>query len=476
MPTPEDIQRKKDFLALFAAPAGGEKPAKAVVVEQVKARLRTLAQGPEGLQKIDAMVEAMGPKAKTEESRAVLAEALKVRFNIETLSGDLSTKALPRLYHICKMVPEAHVRDNDKLLSIVRNSRKNKDGVAGWFRHVKTEGGLGFYKAPGQVEINVPKVGLPFYRKDGAGNRNVYEAFDFTTLHEIGHAVDEKLQFMSRAGATGTTGAWKEESVASVAAVGVEQKGLARDFPLVPAQSLRSYLSAVLEGDAPATAARGVLDRIKEARSAVTNSKSNRKDFVAAITRIVAINKKIAAAEGDDILELKKSRMSVWKDARGKVGARMAEVGAPYVTDTGKLDLDGLEAAIDEAIEEMEGAASPGVGADLADRVVAHGATAWAQSLRLRNSLTELWDDDDACAAAAVGGRVYQQAYAQVWVSYNLEARSKKLSGYQFRAPGEWFAELYACFYLRTPATHPHYRWFETLIDKGGFQPPAAPE
>lgn len=50
---------------------------------------------------------------------------------------------------------------------------------------------------------------------------------------------------------------------------------------------------------------------------------------------------------------------------------------------------------------------------------------------------------------AAVDGRVYQQAYPRddAWWSYGYSERQKGVHGYQFRAPGEWFAELYAAYY-----------------------------
>jgi hypothetical protein len=59
-----------------------------------------------------------------------------------------------------------------------------------------------------------------------------------------------------------------------------------------------------------------------------------------------------------------------------------------------------------------------------------------------------LWWDGTGSKKAAIGGRVYQLAYkTPKWVSYELAARSKGIHGYQFRAPGEWFAELYAAYY-----------------------------
>ena len=52
-----------------------------------------------------------------------------------------------------------------------------------------------------------------------------------------------------------------------------------------------------------------------------------------------------------------------------------------------------------------------------------------------------------AGGGVSVGGRIYQEAYKGTWVSYDPTARSRKVSLYQFRSPGEWFAEAYNAYY-----------------------------
>jgi hypothetical protein len=48
-----------------------------------------------------------------------------------------------------------------------------------------------------------------------------------------------------------------------------------------------------------------------------------------------------------------------------------------------------------------------------------------------------------------VGDRVYHEAYEDNWVSYSFSERATTgVSEYQWRAPAEWFAELYALYYL----------------------------
>jgi hypothetical protein len=68
------------------------------------------------------------------------------------------------------------------------------------------------------------------------------------------------------------------------------------------------------------------------------------------------------------------------------------------------------------------------------------------------------------CDAIKIGDYIYHEAYARSWVRYLAAARNKALTGYQFRAPGEWFAELYAGFRSgKLQDTHPAMEWLKKL-------------
>jgi hypothetical protein len=87
----------------------------------------------------------------------------------------------------------------------------------------------------------------------------------------------------------------------------------------------------------------------------------------------------------------------------------------------------------------------------------------WCQSVR---EYCEIWYQASVCKQVMIDGRVYQEGYLEGnrWYSYRYSARAQGISGYQFRAPGEWFAELYAAFYSkRLQPSHPSVPWLKNF-------------
>jgi len=74
------------------------------------------------------------------------------------------------------------------------------------------------------------------------------------------------------------------------------------------------------------------------------------------------------------------------------------------------------------------------------------------------------WDSMSKAQRLAINGRVYHESYNFRWYSYLLSARSKGITGYQFRAPAEWFSELYAAYHSgKLKDTHPSAGWLSGL-------------
>jgi hypothetical protein len=77
-----------------------------------------------------------------------------------------------------------------------------------------------------------------------------------------------------------------------------------------------------------------------------------------------------------------------------------------------------------------------------------------------------VWENQSLVAVLDIGGRVYHMAYSdsRKWVSYLKSARSRGITGYQFRAPGEWLSELYAAFKSgKLKKNHPSHAWLAEL-------------
>jgi len=88
-------------------------------------------------------------------------------------------------------------------------------------------------------------------------------------------------------------------------------------------------------------------------------------------------------------------------------------------------------------------------------------AEAWCDAVRVDK---QLWELGSETKKRAIGDRVYHEAYPGTWVSYDLAARSKGITGYQFRAPAEWLSELYAAHRMeKLKASHPANAWLASL-------------
>jgi hypothetical protein len=83
---------------------------------------------------------------------------------------------------------------------------------------------------------------------------------------------------------------------------------------------------------------------------------------------------------------------------------------------------------------------------------------------RIATAKNVWWRQGD-CDTITIGKTmIYHEAYDMNWVGYLAAARKKGMTGYQFRAPAEWFAELYAAFHSgKIQNGHPSEKWLKKL-------------
>jgi len=324
--------------------------------------LRILMKESGGTKVLDEMVAQMDKKT----SRRALEAALEARFNVElqqylsedgieingkkyhgTADNKAPDKSVKRIYELLLKVPESHVRDNPKVQQI-RRFQEDTGGAA--------YGGGVIYLNCGRAGATTSsdqgaELASPLFFPDGVdedcqpsadAKKKDVRYFDWATLHEVGHAVDDKHGFMAKNQSKDEFGGWIVYGTDVTEPAKAAQKRFKYDL---------NYIQEKLKGNNPPAAAKPADRDSKE-----------------------------------------------WENAKTQVDEWCALV----------------------------------------------------RSLRL-------WWNGEATKQAAIEGRVYQMSYdTPQWVSYKLEARKRGIHGYQFRAPGEWFAELYAAYYMGVlKPTHP---------------------
>lgn len=319
--------------------------------------LQAILKKPNGEKQLDAIIKTLDPKAK----RKVCKLALELRFDTKlqlfsdkdgnTLDADQEKNApdIVRFYDVMQALPKSHTRENPSMALV---KRLGEDVGTSSFNSGTRELKLRIGRATDKTERMIAQEWEMGEVDDDAkpSDADPPTKFSWTTLHEIGHAVDDKLAFMQKNANGAAYGGWKEygANVSEIAEVA------AKHFHYDQA-----YLASYLSGEKP------------------------------------------------------------------------LQPEPPNGTTAEDWDRQRIE------------------------------AETWCDAIRNDKNI---YYSDSATKRLQIGGRVYQEAYANQWVSYDFAARKKGVAGYQFRAPGEWFAEIYAAFHTgKLNKKHPAREWLSRL-------------
>ncbi|RZL08905.1 MAG: hypothetical protein EOP40_11610 [Rubrivivax sp.] len=325
--------------------------AKALSADQMKQACTALMATEGGAGVLDKLV---GSLTEADSHDAVLA-AMAARFGLEAAVSEgsgasaASMKELCRLYQVMTRVPDTHTKDNPSLKKVTRKATPGSAYGSG-----EITMGEGHPDASASYRVGatteLPAVDPDCQPKAGSPTPTY---FDWNTLHEIGHAMDDKKQFMATHGSGAAYGGWITHG-GDLLAVG-----------------------------AAAAAAFGFAD----------------------------VTPKIIAVYLDNGTE-----------------------PAATVTDPAHW------AAVKRWVAKVR-----------------HSQNPWSLGAECNKSVT--------AGGFKIGDRVFHEAYDKVWVSYLASARAQGMTGYQFRAPGEWFSELYAGYKMqKLKDSHPAKAWLDKLF------------
>lgn len=427
--------------------SAGLAQAKAMIEHDPDA-LRVLMAEPGGKEAIDRMMESMGSKASSAQDKKFVKAAILARFDMTALSGDLTTKALPRLFNVLKNVPDTHTLANPKLQKIERNRGSEKDST--YWQTVLTlnTGKSGSSKQELDQDADVaPKAKL----KPGKVN-----TFDHTTLHELGHSIDDAEGLMEGAGKAHAD--WQVHSIDDVADIAGTVKGFYAAYEAsAPRGFLRELLKSTLAG-VPWDQASADLkdlnlaDRMVPARPDAATILAH-PAVRQAQTDYQRLRADARNAEWDEPLA-----RNLCRDLRGTVAANDPNVKVVCaVINRILIEQVAAKTAVDDVLARLAVVPDGQDRIDV-DQMKAHAAVDWCGAiLDVPKEMWQKYKTDPARFKA--GNRVYFKDRNN-WRSYALAARSVGVSQYQFKSPAEWFAELYAALHTgKLPASHPHHDW-----------------
>ncbi|MCB9759763.1 MAG: hypothetical protein H6739_07960 [Alphaproteobacteria bacterium] len=428
--------------------------------------LTALKNAPGGNALLDEMMASVNWSRPSQSDRALGREVLKARFGLETVTGKLGKKALPKLYELLGMVPDEHIAFNDMFKHLDRS--QTRSDFSGLYSQREEKLTIWVQRVSGPLSSSVR-----FPQDDNVDPTSQMDnvqlpLFDHTTLHEVGHAVDKKLRFMELNGRQDQYGGWRSESRSSIADACIAD-GLPTRFPDIPVEFLKSYLELELENGDEGAAARASYEATQQ------ESRQRPTPEIILQTRAVARAEEIRGEYLKDGLPSSGVRVMAKKACKelARLDAmRLAKEGPErlfqdtvFAVASAIIEL----ASTPDAIRQVLGAAQAYIDVTPDWDTLAQDKTARLCNHIHAHNVGGLWPAGQAGAEGATLGKRVYSVYAKeggvAYHSYLLNARKQMVSNYQFNAPSEWFAELYALYYTGLlPESHPARPWLDSEV------------
>lgn len=368
--------------------------------------------------------------------------AIKARYGLDELAGELTSNALPRLYKALALVPDNHTRDNPMFQKLARSKMSDTS--------------LYFPGGSGQLAINGGEAG-PFSSEkekytDGAGKKMEFNRFDAHTLHEVGHSVDDAAGYMAKHGTGASYGGWKPSDASEAADAGARL--LAKNWPNLSYELSNDVITKLTSDQSADVAINGYKTKQNAFNAITADGLRDDGAMKAADTAVKQLRDTVTVPLSDTDKGQVENAMNLTQLMKLSTAAGPAKLLIINLIKEMKTTM----ATADQVIRKLDASLKAANDPKQMTKFKAE-AEAWVKAI----SKELWWAGSSTITKVAVEGKVYQRDDKKWW-RYELSARNQMLKDYQFRSPSEWFAEVYTVAMLgKLSKGHPCFGDIKTI-------------